>query len=212
MELFEFHNVINYKLIWQRVLLLHNKKMSEQNITELVRALRQGNTQAFNRLVTSYQTKIYNLALNYVKQEEEAKDLTQDIFVTVYRSISKLRDETKFVAWLYQVAINHCRNRYKKLQRRGYFNSQSIDDEESPLQLSGNDSPEKNLEQNRTIKLVRQAIAAMPKSEKEILLLRDIQELSYDEISAILNVPLGTVKSKLNRARSALKDRLKDSI
>lgn len=203
---------LTIRFIWQQVTLFHNEKMGEQNITELVRALRQGDTQAFNRLVTSYQTKIYNLAFNYVKQEEEAKDLTQDIFVTIYRSISKLRDETKFVAWLYQVAINHCRNRYKKLQRRGYFNSQSIDDEDSPIQLSGGDSPEKNLEQNRTIELVRQTIADMPKSEKEVLLLRDIQELSYDEISAILDVPLGTVKSKLNRARSALKDRLKDII
>lgn len=196
----------------EQVFLFHNKKMPEQNISELVQKLRQGDPQAFNRLITDYQKKMYNLALNYVKQEEEAKDLTQDIFVTVYRSISKLRDETKFVAWLYQVAINHCRNRYKRLQRKGYFSSDSIDDTESTIQLSSGASPEKELERNRTISIVQETIAALPESEKEIILLRDIQELSYDEISTILNVPLGTVKSKLNRARSALKDRLKDII
>lgn len=196
----------------KQVFLVHNKEMSKQNIPELVEKLRQGDPQAFTRLVTDYQRKMYNLALNYVKQEEEAKDLTQDIFVTVYRSISKLRDEKKFVSWLYQVAINHCRNRYNKLQRKGFFSSDSIDDTDSTIQLSSGNSPEKELERNRTISIVRETIAAMPESEKEIILLRDIQELSYDEISAILDVPLGTVKSKLNRARSALKDRLKDII
>lgn len=178
--------------------------------TELIRSLRQGNTRAFDRLVTIYQARIFSLALNYVKDEEEAKDLTQDIFVTVYRSLAKLRDESKFSAWLYQLAINHCRNRYKKLRLRGFFKSQPIDDPGSPLQLASREMPERTLELERRRQTVRDAIAAMPKAEKEILLLRDIQELSYDEISSILNIPLGTVKSKLNRARLALKDRLKD--
>ncbi|MBU2539273.1 MAG: helix-turn-helix domain-containing protein, partial [Proteobacteria bacterium] len=77
--------------------------MPYQEATELVRAFRQGDQQAFNRLVTLYQRKIYNLALGYVKQEDEAKDLAQDIFVTVFRQIDKLKDETKFGAWLYQL-------------------------------------------------------------------------------------------------------------
>lgn len=183
--------------------------MSNNETTELVKALRQGDEQAFSSLVKLYQHKIYNLALNYVKQPEEAKDLTQDIFVTVYRSFAKLRDDTKFSAWLFQVAVNHCRNRYKKLKNRGYFSSRSIDDPDSTLHLSSGEHPEKELERDNVINIVRSEIASMPQAEKEILLLRDIQELSYDEISVILNVPLGTVKSKLNRARSALKDRLK---
>lgn len=157
-----------------------------------------------------YQTKIYNLALGYVKQEDEAKDLTQDIFVTVYRRLDKLRDDDKFTAWLYQLAINHCRNRYKRLQRRGFFSSQSIDDPDSPLQLKTEETPEKTLERRSRERILRQAIAEMPAAEKEILLLRDIHELPYDEISDILKIPLGTVKSKLNRSRLALKQRLKD--
>jgi len=175
---------------------------------ELVRAWRQGDAQAFNLLVGRHQSRIFNLALNYVKDEEEAKDLTQDIFITVHRSLASLREEAKFGAWLYQLALNHCRNRYKRLQRRGFFRSRSIDDPDAPLHLAGGHDPEQLLVQEDQDRLVRQTIAAMPAAEKEILLLRDIDELSYDEISEVLGIPLGTVKSKLNRARLALKDRL----
>jgi RNA polymerase sigma-70 factor (ECF subfamily) len=176
---------------------------------QLVQDFLDGDAQAFNRLVLLYQTKIYNLALNYVKSPEEAKDLAQDIFVTVYRSLPKLREKEKFSSWLYQIAINHCRNRYKKLSRRGYFSNISLDDEESFLQIAGDEGPEKILQRQNTINLVRSTIDSMAEAEKEIILLRDIQELAYEEISEILHIPLGTVKSKLNRARTSLKDRLK---
>jgi len=176
----------------------------------LVRALRQGDNQAFNRLVLLYQARIYNLALGYVKQQDEAKDLTQDIFVTVFRQIGKLNDDDKFAAWLYQLALNHCRNRYKKLLRRGFFSSLPIDDPESGVSLSTGATPEKDLEREDTSRLVRRAIASLPPAEKEIVLLRDMQGMSYEEISEILGLPMGTVKSKLNRARLALKNRLKN--
>lgn len=176
---------------------------------DLVRAFRQGEHQAFNRLVTLYQRKIYNLALGYVKQEDEAKDLAQDIFVTVFRQIDKLKDDNKFGAWLYQLALNHCRNRYQKLRRRGFFTNQSLDDPETELNLSSGATPEKDYERQNTVRLVREAIASLTPAEKEVILLRDLQELSYEEISEILALPLGTVKSKLNRARLALKNRLK---
>lgn len=186
-----------------------DKEELKQETEELVRRFLDGDRQAFNRLVQLYQHKIYNLALNYVKSSEEAQDLAQDVFVTVYRSLPKLREKSKFSSWLYQIAVNHCRNRYKKLSRRGYFSNQSIDDPDSYLQLVGDDTPERKLHQKNTINLVRSTIASMGEAEKEILILRDLQELSYDEISSILDIPLGTVKSKLNRARTSLKDRLK---
>lgn len=186
-----------------------NNEELKTDVERLVQDFLDGDVQGFNRLVLLYQTKIYNLALNYVKSQEEAKDLAQDIFVTVYRSLPKLREKEKFTSWLYQIAINHCRNRYKKLSRRGYFNNISLDDEESFLQIPGDEGPEKSLQRQNTINLVRSTIDSLPEAEKEIILLRDIQELAYEEISAILDIPLGTVKSKLNRARTSLKDRLK---
>lgn len=183
--------------------------MTAEQVPELIRAIRQGDSDAFGTLVKLYEKRIYNLALHYVKQSEEAKDLAQDIFVTVYKALDTLRDETKFTTWLYQVAVNHCRNRYKRLRRRGFFSSHSIDDPDSYVQLTSSDEPAGQLEREDIIKIVRSAIAAMPETEKEILVLRDIQDMSYEEISDILGVPLGTVKSKLNRARAALKNKLK---
>lgn len=182
--------------------------MSGSETTALVRAFLNGEKQAFNKLVLLYQNRIYNLVFNYLKHPEEAKDTTQDIFVTVHRTIGSLKDITKFKSWLYQVAINHCRNRYKSLKRKGFFSSYSLDDPDSYLQLSSNDSPEKKVEHRDMINIIREEMAKMPEQEKEIIVLRDIQELSYEEISSILDLPLGTVKSRLNRARLALKSRL----
>ncbi len=160
-------------------------------------------------MVLLYQSRIYNLAFNYVKNDEEAKDLAQDVFVTAYKALPKLRDETKFGAWLYQIGLNHCRNRYKRLKRRGYFTNKSLDDDQSSLQIAGGETPERELEQQRIINLVRDTIATLNDAEKEILMLRDLQGLPYDEIGEILGVPLGTVKSKLSRARNSLKNKLK---
>ncbi len=185
-----------------------NKDELKEETSELVGAFCNGDHQAFNRLVLLYQNKIYNLAFNYVRNQEEAKDLTQDIFITVHRALPNLREHDKFSSWLYQVALNHCRNRYKKLRNSGYFTSQSLDNPEAPIYLSSVDSPEKDYERQQLINMVRATIAEMNDTEKEIIILRDIQGLSYEEISGIIKAPLGTVKSKLNRARLALKDRL----
>ncbi|MFP3983812.1 MAG: RNA polymerase sigma factor [Desulfurivibrionaceae bacterium] len=176
---------------------------------ELVRSFKAGDTQAFNRLVLLYQTRIYNMALNYVKNTEEAKDLTQDIFVNIYRAIPTLREESKFQAWLYKIAVNKCRNRYNKLNRRGFFQNQSLDDDNSTIQLKGEKEPERTLEKEEIVKRVRSGIDSLKKSERDILILRDLQDLSYEEIGTILEMPLGTVKSKLNRARASLKTQLK---
>lgn len=180
-----------------------------ETTAELVRSFKEGDIQAFNRLVLIYQTRIYNMALNYVKNAEEAKDLTQDIFVNIYRAIPTLREESKFQAWLYKIAVNKCRNRYNKLNRRGFFRNQSLDDDNSTIQLKGEQEPERNLEKEDIVKRVRSGIDALKKSERDILILRDLQGLSYEEIGTILEMPLGTVKSKLNRARASLKTQLK---
>lgn len=181
----------------------------KKKTTDLVGSFKAGEKYAFDELVVLYQTRIYNLALNYVKQTEEARDLTQDIFVTVFKAMHTLNDDSKFVAWLYQIAVNHCRNRYKKLSRRGFFNSLSMDDPDSPLQLASDDQPDRNTEQRDILRVLHDAIGTMNESEREILHLRDVQGISYEEISTMLDIPLGTVKSKLNRARTGLKNKLK---
>ncbi len=181
----------------------------KEEVTELVRAFRSGDRQAFDRIVLLFQNKIYNLTLNYVKQTEEARDLTQDIFITVFRALPSLKDDTKFIAWMYQIAVNHCRNRYKRLQRRGFFSQLSLNDPDMPMHLASDDHPEKNAERKDILKVIVQTMETMSETEQEILQLRDLQHLSYEEISQALDIPLGTVKSKLNRARTKLKNKLK---
>jgi len=155
---------------------------------ELVRSFRAGQKDAFDRLVELYQNKIYTLTLNYVKQTEEARDLTQDIFVTVFKALPTLKDDSKFSPWLYQIAVNHCRNRYKKLQRRGFFSSYSLDDPESPLQVEAADRPDDLVERKNIMKVILDTIDTMSETEKEILYLRDIQDLAYEEIGNILDM------------------------
>lgn len=173
-----------------------------------VEKCRAGDRQAFNTLVRLFQGRTYTLAFNYLKDREEAKDVTQDIFVTVYRTIHTLQDSSKFAAWLYQLSLNHCRNRYRQLVRRGFYNTSSIDDPDSPIQLTTGETPEGILEQQDLRSVILEAMAGMSETENEILILRDIQGLSYETIGELLDVPLGTVKSRINRARSVLKDRL----
>ena len=207
MELFFIISCLGYMLLFSAPRQRSTAEADES--VALVRAVRGGDTQAFNRLVLIYQNRIFSLALNYVKEEEEARDLAQDIFVTAFRAIDKLRDEAKFGAWLYQIGLNHCRNRYKRLSRRGFFSNKSLDDPYNPVPLVGGTTPEQDLEKQRVVNAVRQAIGTMKGAEKEILILRDLQDLSYEEISEIMDIPLGTVKSKLNRARHGLKNKLK---
>lgn len=186
------------------------KNELRQQTTQLVRDYRAGKKEAFEQLVLLYQNKIYTLTLNYVKQTEEAKDLTQDIFVTVFRALPTLKDDTKFSSWLYQIAVNHCRNRYKRLQRRGFFSSYSLDDPDSPLQIESGDQPDDLAERKNILKVILETMDTMSDTDREILHLRDVQDFSYEEISGILDIPLGTVKSKLNRARHSLKNKLKN--
>jgi RNA polymerase sigma-70 factor, ECF subfamily len=183
--------------------------MLDKNDIRLVAALKNGEQRAFQDLVQKYQVRIYNLALNFVKDSEEAKDITQDVFVKIFRSIDRLNDPAKFYSWLYQIALNHCRNRYNQMQRKGFFNSFSFDDMNESISLADNESPEKVFEQKKSDGIVRDCIASLKESEREIIILRDLQELSYEEISNILSLPKGTVKSKLNRARLSLKNKLK---
>jgi len=209
MELFSLAACLLIKILGVGPSVNATKEDIREETTRLVKAFKKGDKSAFDKIVHFYQNKIYNLTLNYVKQTEEAKDLTQDVFVTLFRALPSLKDDRKFVAWMYQIAVNHCRNRYKRLQRRGFFSSYSIDDADNILQLPSGDLPEENAEHRDILNVILTTMETMSATEQEILQLRDIQELSYEEVSLILDIPLGTVKSKLNRARGKLKNKLK---
>ena len=189
-------------------------RMTEQGEHADVRCIGRflsGDEQAYEELVVRYQRRIFNLTLRYLRGEEEAREATQEIFIKVYRSLARFRGDARFSTWLYQVAVNHCKNRLKYLQRRHYFNSESMDDPlegedgETRRQYAADQPDPRELAQTKEVQIVvRQAIDKLPDEHREAIILRDLQGLSYEEIAEITGQVVGTVKSRIHRARAEL--------
>ncbi len=186
----------------------------------LIRRLRERDEAAFREMMRTYHQQVYNLVFRMLGNREEAEDLSQEVFVTVFKSIDSFRGDSKFSTWLYRIAANHCKNRYKYLARRRFHAAQPLD-EIAERGAAGRDGgpavhlqaqlsqPDKILEGKRLEAAVQQAIAALDDEHRLLVVLRDVQGLSYQEIAGITQLVEGTVKSRLHRARMALKERLK---
>jgi RNA polymerase sigma-70 factor (ECF subfamily) len=182
---------------------------------DLVERTKRGARDAFDALVEKYYKKIYNLAYRFVGDTEEANDLAQEIFTAAYQNLKKFRGDAKFSTWLFQIATNRGKNRFKYLKRRGYFVNKGLTDngdERETQQRSVPDvstNPETMLASKQIQKIVQDAINELDPDHKEIVILRDIEGFSYEEIAQLLNLPEGTTKSRLHRARMVLKEKLK---
>jgi RNA polymerase sigma-70 factor (ECF subfamily) len=178
----------------------------------LVRRVRKGELQAFNLLVLRYQNRVFSMVHRIVGIPSETEDLAQEIFVTLYRSLHSFRGDCAFSTWLYRITVNQCKNRLKFLQRRNFHRAQDIDDTpeknfESARSMAFAD-PEQQLMGRQMESLIQTELANLEEDFRIILILRDIEHLSYDAIAEITSLPLGTVKSRLHRARALLKARL----
>jgi RNA polymerase sigma-70 factor (ECF subfamily) len=188
----------------------------------LLKLLRQRDERAFSEVVRLYQHKVFNLVFRMLGDRAEAEDLAQDVFVTVFRSIEQFRGDAKFSTWLYRVAANHCKNRLKYLGRRHQKQTSSYETaSEEGRDLEGSSEPplhvklgrpDEVLEGQETERLVQAAIATLDEEHRLLVVLRDIEDLSYEEIVVITGLPEGTVKSRLHRARLALKLKLERSM
>jgi RNA polymerase sigma-70 factor (ECF subfamily) len=182
----------------------------------LVLSCQKGEIDAFEALVEKYQKRMLNVAYRMIGDTDEACEVVQDAFLSAYRSIKKFRGEARFSTWLTSIVMNLSRNRRKQIQTRGAREVYSIDNplktEEGSLSLDPPDqepSVLEKLEQKETEARVQGCINGLDTEYREVLVLRDIQGFSYEEIRDILKIPDGTVKSRLFRARDALKDCLK---
>jgi RNA polymerase sigma-70 factor (ECF subfamily) len=185
---------------------------------EVIDSCKAGHEKAFGQIVLAYQRRVYNIAYRMLGNKEEAKDLAQEVFLSVFESIKNLREEVKFEPWLIRITVNHCRNRWKYLQRRKYFQSDSLDDPieteegEIPRQVyDPSDSPETLLEKKMIQNLVQRGLLQLQEEQRELIVLRDLQGLSYEEVGKLFSLPEGTVKSKIHRARMDLKEILERS-
>jgi RNA polymerase sigma-70 factor (ECF subfamily) len=183
----------------------------------LVRRLRERDEKAFKELIAVHGDQIYNLLYRMIGNQEEAKDLAQEVFITVFKSIDQFRGDSKLSTWLYRVAANHCKNRIKYLSRRHDRSTTELDDAAerhavgqgaSPIGAGHIEGPDRVLEGIELERTVQAAIAELEEDHRLVVVLRDIEELSYEEICEITGLPEGTVKSRLHRARSALKEKL----
>lgn len=176
----------------------------------LVRALRARDEDAFSELVQVHQHKVFNIVFRILGDKQEAEDVAQEVFITVFKHIDQFRGEAKFSTWLYRIATNHARNRIKYLARRARKKHQDIQDtpEGDVLQNPLGTAPARPDRQAQAVELeviIQEGLQQLGAEHREIVVLRDIENLSYIEISEITGLAEGTVKSRLFRARVALK-------
>jgi RNA polymerase sigma-70 factor (ECF subfamily) len=182
----------------------------------LLRKLRERDERAFRELIDAYGDRVFNLTFRMLGNRAEAEDLAQEVFITVFKSIDQFRGESKFSTWLYRVTANHCKNRIKYLARRHERGKDEFDDERG--QDDGADGPmvaprpsprpDQQLLGAELELVLQEAIGELDEEQRILVVLRDVEDLSYEEICAITDLPEGTVKSRLHRARLALRKKL----
>ncbi len=182
----------------------------------LVERLKRRDEAAFNELITLYQGRIFRLVFRMLGDREEAEDLAQEVFVTVFKSIDGFRGDSKLSTWLYRVATNHCKNRIKYLQRRARGKKKEFDEiaEANALESATMDTtshiarPDHLVEAYEKERILKTAMASLEEEHLTLIVLRDIENLSYDQIQEITGLAEGTVKSRLHRARHALREKV----
>lgn len=184
---------------------------SEELDQDLVLRVQQGDKSAYDLLVIKYQHKIIQLVNRYVKDPSEAQDVAQETFIKAYRALGHFRGDSAFYTWLYRIAINTAKNYLVARTRRSSDSEVNIDDEEQVHnipQLKGMDTPEQNLLNEEIIETIKSAIEKLPEEMRIAITLREFEGMSYEEIAEAMDCPVGTVRSRIFRAREAIDSKL----
>ena len=191
--------------------------MSDDADQQLVERVRQGDMQAFEMLVVKYQRRIERLIGRFVRDVDLVPDIAQETFIRAYRALHQFRGESAFYTWLYRIAVNTAKKALADLKRdpvmtESALASASQDDEGTERrehELSHDETPEALMASREIADTVNAAIAALPDDLRQAILLREIEGLSYDEIAVVMACPIGTVRSRIFRAREAIATRLR---
>lgn len=185
----------------------------EASERRFIERLRARDERAFNELVQLYQRRVYALVLRMVGRRDEADDMTQEVFVQVFKAIGQFRGDSKISTWIYRIAVNLCKNRVMYLARRKSDRQAEYEPMAERSQLGGAKGvtagdvarPDHMVEGLQMEYLVKRSIAEIDEDFRQVLVLRDVEDLSYEEIAEITGLPQGTVKSRIHRARAMLK-------
>lgn len=167
----------------------------------LIERIQDGDRAAFNQLVLKYRNRVMGIAARMVGDRAEAEDLAQDVFVKAYHALDGFHGDALFSTWLYRITANSCLNHRKRRRRE----ATTALDGPAPTAPDGAANPQSLLERKELKLLLEKAIQALPQDQRLVLILRDIEGLSYEEIADSTGLELGTVRSRLHRARSALR-------
>jgi RNA polymerase sigma-70 factor (ECF subfamily) len=181
-------------------------ELTDEQIVEI--AVRE-NPNAFGEIVTRWERKIFALCFGMLNREDEAKDAAQETFISAYKNLAKFRGDAKVSSWLHRIAVNQCLT----VKRRQKSRSENFLDEESNeaervFVAPGKSSPSRKTEQNERLVIVRQAVSALPAELKEVVVMKEFEEMTFQEISETLELPLSTVKSRLYTALKQLRMKL----
>lgn len=186
---------------------------------ELIKRYQDGDRSAFDELVKRYRMPLVNFVARFINDRDTAEDLAQETFLRIYKSIGRYRfGVAQFSTWFYRIASNLCKNEVRNRKRRWRHHVDPIRDNEGdsdPDELivsvpaGSGYMPDQQLERKELDKVIQNAISQLPLKYRTPFLLRDLNQVSYEEIAKTLNLPLGTVKSRINRARLMMKDKLK---
>ena len=183
--------------------------MAEENEAELIAGLQRGEEVAFGLLVQRYQGQVFRLVFRLLGDYAEAEDVAQEVFVAVFKAVERFRGDSRLSTWLYRIATNHAKNRLEYLARRGRNERRVYDERIDPQSISTNttariDQPDRLVEGYQAEHLITTALASLDPDQRLLIVLRDLEQLSYEEVQRITGLPIGTVKSRLHRARAAL--------
>ena len=185
---------------------------AEQRDAQIVKRVQKGDKHAFDLLVIKYQYKVQAVVNRFIKDSSEVQDVTQEAFIKAYRAIQNFRGESQFYTWLYRIAVNTAKNHLVTRNRRPPSDDVDVADAEhygGSEYLKDNDTPESEIYRGELEKVVFKAVSDLPEDLRTAVTLREMEGMSYEEIASIMECPVGTVRSRIFRAREAITDKIK---
>ena len=186
------------------------KKNSNNNDSELVEKVKKGNKMAFNFLMNKYYSRVYASLFSFTKSHEDSEDLTQMTFLKVWQQITTFRGDSAFFTWVYRIAINLAKNYVSSANFKKQKINTSI--EEAEIEIKSFDNSELSLIHEQSLHKIRNFVDSLPESLRTAFTLREQDGLSYEEIGKITNTPIGTVRSRIYRARESILDHINQEI